>query len=150
MKPPKTDQNNSQNDLFRSELRQIIDLRHPTVRLSESINWSRFDEQFGKTYCEDNGRPGISTRLMVTLNYLKYMHDLSDEGVVQGWRENPYWQYLSGMKYFEHESPIDPSSMTRWRKRIGESGAEVMLSETIEAWTQDGSKSAEGKRRRHV
>ena len=73
------------------------------VRLSESINWSRFDEQFGKTYCENNGRPGKSTRLMVTLNYLKYMYDLSDEDVVFGWTENPYWQYLSGMKYFEHK-----------------------------------------------
>lgn len=133
MKPPETNQNDPQNDLFRSELQQIIDLRHPMVRLSESINWSRFEEQFGKTYCEDNGRPGISTRLMVTLNYLKYMHDLSDEDVVFGWVENPYWQYLSGMSYFEHELPIDPSSMTRWRKRIGESGAEAMLSETIEA-----------------
>jgi len=61
------------------------------------------------------------------------MHNLSDEDVVHGWTENPYWQYLSGMKYFEHELPIDPSSMTRWRKRIGESGAEAMLSETIEA-----------------
>lgn len=37
------------------------------------------------------------------------------------------------MKYFEHEVPIEPSSMTRWRKRIGESGAETLLKETIEA-----------------
>ncbi len=37
------------------------------------------------------------------------------------------------MKHFEHESPIDSSSMTRWRKRIGESGAEELLKETIEA-----------------
>lgn len=132
MKPPKTDLSISQHDLFRSELRQMIDLKHPLVKLAESINWSRFDEQFGQTYCEENGRPGIRTRLMVALNYLKYSHDLSDEDVVQGWVENPYWQYLSGSKYFEHEMPIDPSSMTRWRKRIGEVGAEAMLAETIE------------------
>ena len=47
--------------------------------------------------------------------------------------ENPYWQYFSGMKYFEHELPIHPMSMTRWRKRIGEAGAEALLKETIEA-----------------
>jgi hypothetical protein len=29
--------------------------------------------------------------------------------------------------------PIDPSSMTRWRKRLGEAGAEQMLRATIEA-----------------
>lgn len=132
MKPPIIDSEASQHDLFRSELKQMLDMRHPLVKLGDRINWSRFDEQFGQTYCEDNGRPGIRTRLMVSLNYLKYTHDLSDEDVVQGWVENPYWQYLSGATYFEHEMPIDPSSMTRWRKRIGESGAEAMLSETIE------------------
>jgi len=67
---------------------------------------------------------------MVALHYLKYSCDLSDEEVVGGWVENPYWQYLSGMKFFEHELPIHPSSMTRWRKRIGEGGMEEMLQET--------------------
>jgi hypothetical protein len=57
----------------------------------------------------------------------------SDDAVVTGWVENPYWQYLSGMKYFSHELPCNSSSMTRWRKRIGESGAEKLLRKTIEA-----------------
>jgi IS5 family transposase len=35
------------------------------------------------------------------------------------------------MQFFEHDPPINPSSMTRWRKRIGEAGAEEMLKETI-------------------
>jgi IS5 family transposase len=77
--------------------------------------------------------PGIPTRLMVALHYLKYTLDLSDEQVVRGWVENPYWQYLSGEKFFQHELPIDPSSMTRWRQRIGEAGAEELLKETIQA-----------------
>ena len=64
---------------------------------------------------------------MVGLHYLKYTHDLSDEAVVRGWVENPYWQYLSGMEFFCHEMPIDPSSMSRWRSRIGEAGAEELL-----------------------
>lgn len=84
---------------------------------------------------------------MVALNYLKYTHDLSDEDVVQGWVENPYWQYMSGMKYFEHDLPIDPSSMTRWRSRIGESGAEAMLGKTIEVGKRLGLvKSSQLKR----
>lgn len=70
---------------------------------------------------------------MVSLQYLKYTLNLSDEDVVDGWVENPYWQYLSGMKFFEHEPPINPSSMSRWRKRIGEAGAEELLKETIAA-----------------
>lgn len=133
MKPKRSPQHNRQEDLFRSALSQIIDLRHPLVRLAGTVDWDRLDALFGATYCPDQGRPAISTRLMVSLHYLKYMHNLSDEDVLSGWVENPYWQYLGGMKFFQHGFPIDPSSMTRWRNRIGDAGAEELLKETIEA-----------------
>ena len=48
------------------------------------------------------------------------------------WVENPYWQKFSGRQFFEHQMPFDPSNITRWRKRLGEAGAEAMLKETIE------------------
>ena len=133
MKPKKPPQKNRQRDLFRVELKRIIDPSHGLVKLAKEVEWDRLDELFGATYCPDNGRPGVSTRLMVALHYLKYSFNLSDEDVVEAWVENPYWQHLSGMKYFVHEPPIDPSSMTRWRKRIGEAGAEELLKETIAA-----------------
>jgi len=62
---------------------------------------------------------------MVALHYLKYQHDLSDEDVVCLVVENPYWQHFSGIEAFQHRMPIDPSSMTRWRKRLGDAGAEA-------------------------
>jgi len=67
------------------------------------------------------------------LNFLKHQADLSDEDVVAGWVENPYWHHFSGMRYFQHSMLVDPSSMARWRKRLGEAGAEQMLREIIEA-----------------
>ena len=133
MKPKKSPAQERQGNLFRVELSRIIDRGHGLVKLAEAVDWHRLDEMFGSTYCPDNGRPGVSTRLMVALHYLKYTHNLSDEEVVACWVENPYWQYFSGMKWFEHDVPIDPSSMTRWRKRIGEAGAEGLLRETLEA-----------------
>lgn len=133
MKPKKSPVHERQGNLFRVELARIIDRGHGLVKLAEAVDWHRLDEMFGSTYCPDNGRPGVSTRLMVALHYLKYTHNLSDEEVVACWVENLYWQYFSGMKWFEHDVPIDPSSMTRWRKRIGEAGAEGLLRETLEA-----------------
>ena len=134
MKPKESPQDKDNlRDLFRSQLSSIIDMSHPLCKLSKVVDWDQLDELFGATYCSDNGRCGISTRLMVALHYLKYTYNLSDEKVVKGWIENPYWQYFSGMKYFSHEVPINPSSMTKWRKRIGESGAEALLKETISA-----------------
>ena len=119
--------------MFRPELVKIVDPGHGLVKLAKVVDWERMDELFGTTYCPDNGRPGVSTRLMVALHYLKFSFNLSDDDVVAGWVENPYWQYLSGMQFFEHDPPIDSSSMTRWRKRIGEAGAEELLKETIAA-----------------
>lgn len=132
MKPKKTPQENRQRDLFRSALSNIIDPNHGLVKLLKAVEWDRLDEVFGSTYCPDNGRPGVSTCLMVDLHYLKYTHNLSDEDVVATWVENPsYWQYFSSMKWFEHRLPINPLSMTRRRKRVGEVGAVELLKETI-------------------
>jgi IS5 family transposase len=133
MKPKKSQNKNKQGDLFRVELENIVDTQHSLVKLSKVVNWERFEEVFGTTFCSDNGRPAISTRLMVSLHYLKFSFNLSDDEVLRRWVENPYYQYFSGMKWFEHKMPINPSSMTRWRKRIGEAGAEELLRETIEA-----------------
>jgi IS5 family transposase len=52
---------------------------------------------------------------------------------VATWLENPYWQYFCGESTLQTELPIDPSSLTRWRKRIGEEGVEILLAVTIEA-----------------
>ena len=129
---PKPNVRQAQRELFRVELEQLVDAGHPLVKLGQQINWAGFEERLGATYAVANGAPGRSTRLLVALHYLKYQHDLSDEAVVQHWVENPYWQHFSGEQFFQHEWPIDPSSMTRWRQRLGEAGAETMLKETIE------------------
>src|SRR5680860_1130075 len=133
MKPRKSAGEDPQGELFKSELRYLVDERHSLVKLAAEVDWGQFEKTFGLTFDEKLGRPGIPTRLMVALHYLKYSFDLSDELVVQGWVENPYWQFFSGEKFFQHELPIDPSSMTRWRKRVGEAGAEELLRETIQA-----------------
>ena len=130
---PKREPEQPQRELFQIDLEQLIDMSHPLVRLGHLIDWSSFEETLGETYHPSHGAPGISTRLMEALHYLKYQLDLSDEDVVAAWVENPYWQHFGGMRYFQHRMPIDPSSMTRWRQRLGEAGAERMLRATIEA-----------------
>ncbi|GAB5560612.1 MAG: hypothetical protein SynsKO_22590 [Synoicihabitans sp.] len=141
MKPHPTE-HSPQTELFRVELTQLVDPEHALVKLAPRINWELLEEQLASTYDERTGAPGIDTRLMVALHYLKYQHDLSDEAVVSGWVENPYWQHFSGRQFFEHRMPIHPSSMTRWRHRLGEAGAEVMLKATIETALSMGAMRA--------
>jgi IS5 family transposase len=136
---PRKETEQPQRELFEVELEQIVDLRHPLVELGRRIDWASFEALLGATYHPTLGAPGISTRLMVALHYLKYQHDLSDEDVVAAWVENPYWQHFSGERYFRHRAPIDGSSMTRWRQRLGEAGAEQMLRATIETGIKMGA-----------
>jgi IS5 family transposase len=63
---------------------------------------------------------------------LKHTFDESDESVLERFLENPYWQYFCGFEYFQHRLPIDSSSLTRFRKRIGDSGVEVMFKELLD------------------
>src|SRR5215203_4091842 len=134
MEPRSSPECEAQGELLmeKTRLANLVNGRHPLVKLAQQIDWRSFDEYFGAYYSGGKGRPATSTRLMVSLHYLKYTHDLSDEAVVRGWVENPYWQYLSGMEFFCHEPPIDPSSMSRWRRRVGEAGSEELLRQTIE------------------
>lgn len=120
-------------DLFRQELANLINLRHPLVQLAQKIDWASCEQRLGGLYKAGIGRPGHPIRLMVGLQLLKHTSNLSDEEVVAVWVENPYWQHFCGEQYFRHDLPIDPSLMSGFRKRIGEAGCEFILGLTVAA-----------------
>ena len=111
---------------FFTNLEDTLNPRHPLYQLSERIPWEVFEREFSRKY-KKTGRPSKPIRLMVSLMILKQMHDLSDEQLVRGWVENPYWQYFSGSRQFQWKFPCDPSEMTYFRRRIGKEGAELIL-----------------------
>lgn len=125
-------------DLFKNRLDQMIDMRHPLVILSQRIDWSVFEQEFGDTYHDSEGRPGAAIRVYVGLHYLKHTFDESDESVIYRFLENPYWQYFCGYEYFQHSLPIDPSSMTRFRKRVGWQKLERLLKELLSTARREG------------
>jgi len=137
MRPPKLERH-APDDLYRARLSQQLDMRHPLVQLAALIAWEEFETQFGALYHESQGRPGKPIRLMVGLTYLKHTYDLSDEEICARWVENPYWQYFCGFDYLQHQLPIDPSSLTRWRERIGAEPMEMLLQATIAAAVRGG------------
>ena len=132
MRPKKSPLDQSQGELFLTELETIIDENHELARLAKLIDWEELEEYFGTQFSE-NGRPGKPTRLMVGLHYLKYAFDLSDQEVLSRWLENPYWQYFCGRRYFEKRLPVDSSSMTRWRTRFDKEGGEHLLKAILDS-----------------
>ncbi|MCB1080681.1 MAG: IS5 family transposase [Chlamydiia bacterium] len=129
MRPPKHQPNNQQ-ELFRQRLDNIINMKHELVLLSHGIDWGRLDTHFGQFFSE-NGRPGIPSRMMIGLHILKHTFALSDEEVCASWVENPYFQYFCGETFFQHDVPIERSSMTHWRKRVGDEALNMLLQESL-------------------
>ena len=126
-------------DLFRPMLVELVNLKHPLVKLAEVIEWEHIDTLCVPLFPSQRGRPAIAPRLIAGLLYLQHAFDLSDEEVVWAWVENPYWQMFTGETYFQTEPPIDPSSLTRWRKRLGVEGIESLLAATIAAGKRTGA-----------
>ena len=89
--------------------------------------------QIRREVSNSGGRASLPVRTMVALLYQKHVYDLFDDQVLERWLESPYMQYFTGEVYFQHELPCDPSSLTRWRNRLDEAGAEELLAQTIDA-----------------
>lgn len=121
------------NDLFRQRLDELVNPKHPLAQLAQHIDWSVFEHEWTGFFPSGRGRPATAPRLVAGLMYLQHTFALSDEEVVWGWVENPYWQLFCGETWFQHNPPIDPSSLTRWRQRIGAGGMEWLLTQTIRA-----------------
>jgi IS5 family transposase len=136
---PKERRDSGQTDLFRARLDQILDLKHPLVRLAHEIGWPVLETHFGAVYDDEPGRPPLPTRLMAGLAILKHTYNLSDEQLCERWLENPYFQCFCGEEFFCHQLPFDRSSMTRWRQRMGEERLMTLLQESLAVATRTGA-----------
>lgn len=114
------------------KLEDILDKTHGLYQMANRLNWDYLMKELGSYYCEGPGRPEIPIRVIAGLHYLKYLENESDESVVEKFCENPYWQYFCGLETFVHELPCHPTTLVKWRQRIGEKGVEKLLSETID------------------
>src|SRR6266566_1465060 len=133
---PRERRETSEQDLFRSRLDQIIDIKHALVKLARTIDWRFLEQTFGAVYTDKPGQPPLPTRLMAGLAILKHTYDLSDEALCDRWVENPYFQYFCGEEFFQHALVFDRSSLTRWRQRMGEERLQALLQESLAVATR--------------
>jgi IS5 family transposase len=68
---PKSRVDAAEQDLFLTELVNLIDQRHELVKLASLIDWSAFAEAWGPKFESTTGRPALDTRLMASLLYPK-------------------------------------------------------------------------------
>src|SRR6266852_2974718 len=136
---PRERRESGEQDLFRSRLDQVINVDHALVKLARTIDWRFLEEKFGAVYKDGAGQPPLPTRLMAGLAILKHTYNLSDEVLCELWIENPYYQYFCGEEFFQHRLPLDRSSMTNWRNRMGEERLQALLQESLAVATKTGA-----------
>ena len=132
MQPAKID--NRQEDIFRGRLSNELNPKHEMMILSRLIPWDSLEVEFADLYQLNGnvgGQPPKPIRLMIGILLLQHLHNLSDEQVVRTWVENPYWQFFCGYDFLQWSFPIDPSSLTRFRNRLGANRMEKILSLTV-------------------
>jgi len=108
----------------------MLDSRDPLIALADTINWEVFNDSFEKYY-SDNGRPAKPIRLMVGILILKQLKNLSDEEMIEQWKQNPYYQYFCGFNEFQVAYPCHPTDLVYFRKRIGKEGAEEIFAMSV-------------------
>lgn len=135
MKPKRT--NHQQGRLFEARLSDQLDPKHELLLFSKLIDWNALESEVAGYFDQQKGAPAKPTRLITGLLILQQMYGISDEQVVLQWKENPYWQLFCGFDYLQWELPIDPSSLVRWRKRLGEEGLKKIFASTI-LWARKG------------
>ena len=147
------------DDFFRARIDAMINLNDPLAVLARWLPWAQLEaalaakferqeragevleghDMFGPTRVLEGagpsnaGRPKLPLRLMASLAYLKHTFNLSDEELVVRWSENVLWQFFSGLDYYEHRLPCDPTQIGRFRRDLGEDGMELLLKATIDA-----------------
>lgn len=130
MSPSPSDRSDSQPSLA-----PLLKPEHPLVKLANALDWNYFEVEFSML-SSGAGRPSLPARLMVGLHYLKALYDESDESVVEKWAENPYWQYFCGEQFFQHDLPCHPTSLVKWRQRVGPEGVQKLLKQVLRSAMQ--------------
>lgn len=95
-----------------------LDPENLWVKIANLVPWMKYEAEYKKQFCEDNGAPAITFRMAAGTLLIKQQTGHSDEEVLQDIVENPYMQYLIGLHEFTKTPPFSARSITNFRKYI--------------------------------
>lgn len=114
-----------QVNMFRNILGQVSDRK--TKLLDDPVGWhnmfykevvSRIDErQFSVLYCEDNGRPNASLKILLGMMILKEGNGWSDEQLFDQSRFNLKVMMALGLAHLDDDVPVE-STYYEFRRRL--------------------------------
>jgi IS5 family transposase len=89
------------------------------MKMGRLIPWNQMEEVYREYFSDRMGRPAKDSRLICGMLVVKHTKGFSDEEVVEEYLENPYVQAFCGEERFVTEGGIDPSLLSKIRKRLG-------------------------------
>ena len=108
-------------ELFASDLCQLSK-QNRWVQLGDSLPWDTIEQIYNARL--NNGKRGAGNkpaRMIIGALLIKHKMNLSDYETIEAIRENPYMQYMLGLKEFTDKAVFDPSLFVTIRKRLGNS-----------------------------
>ena len=139
---PKPLKQEPQDQLFKNRLCDELNPEHELIRLGKVIPWDQIQADIEPLFTEGQSRPPLPTRLATGLMILQHLYNISDEEVIRAWVENPYWQAFCGYEFLQWKFPAHPTSLTRWRQRLGPKGLEKVLKVSIGVALKTGAVTA--------
>ena len=76
------DKYRSASDFFQRPLLELINHKHPLVKLAELIDWRVFKTRWAEFFLWSTGRPSTSPCLSADLLYLQHIFARSDEDLI--------------------------------------------------------------------
>jgi len=107
-------------DVFHSSLSDLSK-ESRWVKLGDSFPWNEIEKIYNRRLNNTHGgADNKSARMIIGAMLIKYKMNLSDEETIQAIRENPYMQYMLGLKEFTDKPVFDSSLFVTIRKRMGQ------------------------------
>jgi transposase, IS5 family len=104
-------------------------LSHPThdlIILRQLIPWQPIIDGLVPFYNLKQGRTGCALRTLVAVSILARLRQLSDRQVIEHIQENRYMQYFCHVPDHDLRTFMNPSTLCRFRKRVGQEGISLI------------------------
>ncbi|MCK5323503.1 MAG: transposase [Desulfobulbaceae bacterium] len=116
----------------------ITNVNHELIIIRDIIPWEKIIGLLCPFYNKSKGALGKSLRMMIAILLVMKHYKLSDRVVVCQIKENRYMQYFCNVPDDSLWNFLDSSSLSKFRKRLGEKGIEIIEKEIFELLRRAG------------
>jgi Transposase DDE domain./Transposase domain (DUF772). len=113
------------------------------VKIADVIDWDVIEDDYARKFV-NNGAPAHPARMALGSLIAKQMLGCSDEELTLQIAENPYLQFLIGLKSFEESCPFGASTLVAFRKRFSEDDIMRINESIIKGGKDDDESDDEG------